>query len=246
MNEPRPSTISSDPSAMRVFRCQQPSIQHSQIQYLLIAKMWTNTHTPKNIKKTESVIWWCARVVWIIIIEMATVNFLSTRNCISHWNACIYYLFFFVRLQITHVCIVCPCPFVRRSPIRSFDTHICCKLFFLLLINLCFFCWCYWVLLLLLLLQLLFSVGMWSILVRWSMIDWISMSWFKEPFSREKKRCELYARVSIILLVFFWIPVGRFKCRHLLEDLPFVCWPLSANDNYAFDEIYNFEMLTFR
>lgn len=167
----------------------------------------------KNKEKSVNIIWRCARVVWIIIIEMAAVNFLllGTESCIAlkRTNVCIYYLFFFVWLQITHVCIV-------RLSDRSFACSLVCSLDHLtrtsaaknfLSINL-LFC-CYW-LLRLLRLQLLFLVDVWSILVRWS----IEFRWLgSKNHSSSKKWCELYARVSMIWLGRFFD--GQFKRRHI-------------------------------
>lgn len=160
---------------------------------------------------------------------------------------CMYLLFvffFIVRLQITHVCI--GLSVYVRSFICSVDhlTRTSAANFFSLSRSICF----------------LLGSGvaaavavvhsdclMWSILVRWS-IEFRCLGSKNHTREREQKIlkwCELYARVSIIFVSFF-ILVGQFKRRHSIEELPFMCVVLSVNDNYVFDEIYNFEELTFR
>lgn len=138
----------------------------------------------EKVRKNQSIIWRCARVVWIIIIEMAAVNFLSlgTESCITLKRMNVFNIYFSLFDCKSRTCASFVCPIVRSLAClltRSFDTHICCKLFSLDQFT--------FLLLLAAAAAPIVVPGGYAIHLG-SMIDWISMTWFKEPFELKMMR----------------------------------------------------------
>lgn len=149
-------------------------------------------------------------------------------------NVCIYYLFLFC-LIANHARVHRP---FARLLARSFDTHICCKLFFSLLDQFVFVvieCWC-----------------------RCSCCSWwiCDPSWFDDRLNfdalvqrtireRERKMMRIICTRQYYFVSFFIHFCRPIQASAFIRRLPFVA-VLSVNDNYVFDEIYNFEKLTFQ